>query len=410
MSLFKDKTLALVLAGGRGERLDPLTRERTKPSVPFGGKYRLIDFALSNLINSGIYSIYVLVQYKSQSLIEHIRTTWIKEGLLPQHFVTVVPPQMRKEERKDWYKGTADSVYQNINLIYDLKPNYVATFGADHIYRMNIKEMLNYHIRKKAKLTVSVIPVLGKEASGFGIVSVSPEGKITDFREKPQIILKNRNKKVYVSMGNYIFNADFLISILEEDAKRDTAHDFGRDIIPLALNYREDVYAYDFSTNRIPSLKRYEAKYYWRDVGTIFSYWQANMDLLGEKPLLDLNNQSWPIYASNLHCPPAYLLNSEIENSLICEGTRIYKSCIKNSIIGRGVVVEENSQITDSIVADFTYIGKKSTIKRAIIDRFNTLPKNSKIQTDKVTACKDYYVDPSGIVVIPRGRRKLLYF
>ncbi|MDD5583609.1 MAG: sugar phosphate nucleotidyltransferase, partial [Candidatus Omnitrophica bacterium] len=214
MAQVKEEILAMVMAGGRGERLYPLTLERTKPSVPFGGKYRIIDFALSNLINSGIYSIYVLVQYKSQSLIEHIRTTWIREGVLPRHFITLVPPQMRGT--KEWYRGTADSIYQNINLIYDFKPRFVAIFGGDHIYRMNIKDMVDYHLRKKAKLTVAVIPVAAKEAYQFGVVDVDSSFKIKKFREKPSL---DHSKTVYASMGNYIFDTDFLMETLNEDAQ-----------------------------------------------------------------------------------------------------------------------------------------------------------------------------------------------
>jgi glucose-1-phosphate adenylyltransferase len=402
-NISNNSILALVLAGGRGERLYPLTLERTKPSVPFGGKYRIIDFALSNLINSGIYSIYVLVQYKSQSLIEHIRTTWIKEGLISKHFITVVPPQMRREDLKEWYRGTADSVYQNINLIYDFKPSLVAIFGADHIYRMNIREMIDYHLKKKAQVTISVIPLKAKEAYQFGVVEVDRSFRIKKFKEKPLI---SSNKTVFVSMGNYIFNTDLLIQVLEEDAKKNTSHDFGKDIIPQLVKRKVRIFAYDFSKNKIPSLKEYEAKYYWQDVGTIFSYWKANMDLLGERPKIDLNNPSWPIYASSLSCSPAYTVNSQIENSFICEGTKIFSSRIKNSIIGRRVEIF-NSFIEDSIVMDFTHIEEGCWIRKTIIDRFNTIPKNTKIGYRKNIDKKNYYLDPSGIVVVKRGSRTL---
>ncbi|HIE35925.1 MAG TPA: glucose-1-phosphate adenylyltransferase [Candidatus Omnitrophica bacterium] len=400
---FNGSILALVLAGGRGERLYPLTLERTKPSVPFGGKYRIIDFALSNLINSGIYSIYVLVQYKSQSLIEHIRTTWIKEGLIPKHFITVVPPQMRREDLKEWYRGTADSVYQNINLIYDFKPRLVAIFGGDHTYRMNIRDMVEYHLEKKAQITISVTPVEAKVAYQFGIVEVDKNFKIKVFKEKPFF---TSSKVVFASMGNYIFNTDLLVEILEEDAKRDTSHDFGKDIIPQLVKKRARIFAYDFSKNRIPSLKEYEAMYYWQDVGTISSYWKANMDLLGERPKIDLNNPSWPIYASHLNCSPAYTINSRIENSLICEGAKIFSSRIKNSIIGRGVEIF-NSLIEDSIVMDFTRIEESCKVRKTIIDRFNFISKKTKIGYKKESDKRDYYLDSSGIVVVKRGSRIL---
>lgn len=402
----KKDVLAMVMAGGVGKRLYPLTLERTKPSVPFGGKYRIIDFALSNFINSGIYSIYVLVQYKSQSLIEHIRTTWIKAGLLPRHFITVVPPQMRKEEVSVWYRGTADSVYQNINLIYDFKPRQVAIFGGDHVYRMNIKDMVDYHRKNKAQLTIAVTPIKASQASEFGIVDVSENFRVKGFREKPSDL---KGDNVFASMGNYIFDTDFLIKTLEEDAKRDTSHDFGKDIVPQLLNEKGvKIFAYDFSQNRIPGLKKHEVKYYWKDVGTISSYWEANMDLLGAQPKLDLDNQDWPIYASNLNCPPSYLVDSQIENSFVCEGARVHNSKVTNSILGRGVEVRD-SVIEDSIIMDFAHIDKSCNIKKAIIDRFNVLPKRTKIGYNHQEDSKKYHLDTDGITVVKRGSRKLFY-
>jgi glucose-1-phosphate adenylyltransferase len=405
MKVIKEEVLAMVMAGGRGERLYPLTLDRTKPSVPFGGKYRIIDFALSNLVNSGIYSIYVLVQYKSQSLIEHIRTTWSKGGMLSKHFITVVPPQMRKKQ--EWYRGTADSVYQNINLMYDFKPRLVAIFAGDHIYRMNIKEMVDYHLRKKSQLTVSVMPMESKYSSQFGIADIDEQGRLKDFEEKPVISSK---KNIFASMGNYIFDTDFLIDVLEKDAKRETNHDFGKDIIPYLVKKKAKVYAYDFSKNRIPERKNYEAKYYWRDVGNLSSYWQANMDILGSKPKLALENHAWPIYASNLDCPPAYLSDSEVENSLISEGAVVCGAKIKNSILGRAVKVETNCVIEDSIIMDFTHIKKYSHIKRSIIDRFSVLAENTRIGYYRDKDRKNYYLDSSGIVVVERGSRKAFYY
>lgn len=406
MSGLKESVLALVLAGGKGERLHPLTLERTKPSVPFGGKYRIIDFALSNLVNSEIYSIYVLVQYKSQSLIEHIRTTWQKGGVLPQHFITVVPPQMRRKEIRDWYRGTADSVYQNINLIYDFKPKIVAIFGGDHIYRMDIKHMIDFHLRKKAQLTISVIPVKGSQASKFGVVKFDEKLKVKDFREKPS---SSGNKLIFASMGNYIFDADILIQTLEEVVKKSTTYDFGRDIIPYLVEKCARVFAYDFSKNRVPSLKKYEESFYWRDVGTIESYWQANMDLLGRHPKLDLDNQDWPIYASDLDSPPAYIIDSTVDNSLIGEGARIYGARIKNSIIGRSIKIEENCEIKDSIIMDFVLIKSNSKIKKTIVDRFNLIEKNTTIGFDSQVDSKKYFFDASGVVILKRGSRKAFY-
>lgn len=403
MKRSREDILGMVMAGGIGTRLHPLTQERTKPSVPFGGKYRIIDFALSNFINSDIYSIYVLVQYKSQSLIEHIRTTWRQQGVLSKHFITVVPPQMRRE--KEWYRGTADSIHQNINLIYDFKPQLVAIFGGDHVYRMNIKDMIDYHIRKKSDLTIAVTPIPAKSASEFGVLSVDDKGRVTKFQEKPVLTGDNT---VLASMGNYIFNANFLIETLEKSAATD--HDFGKDIIPSIIDKKGAVYAYDFSQNRIPNLQKYESQYYWRDVGTILSYWQAHMDLLGHEPKLDLNNQSWPIYASNLNSPPAYISDSHIDNSLICEGSYVCNAVIKNSILGRSVKVEDGCVIEDSIIMDYTHIKKFSSIKRTIVDRFNVINRNTKIGYDLKEDKENFFVSPEGIVVVGRGSRKTFYF
>lgn len=401
MQKFREEILSMVMAGGRGQRLYPLTLERTKPSVPFGGKYRIIDFALSNLINSKIYSIYVLVQYKSQSLIEHIRTTWSKEGLLSKHFITVVPPQMRKEE--EWYRGTADSIYQNINLIYDFKPRFVAIFSGDQVYRMNIKEMVDYHLRKKAKLTVAVIPIDAQYANQFGIIDFDENSRIKRFREKPAQKIKGQ---VYASMGNYIFNSDFLIEIMENNAlKNTTNHDFGKDIIPSLIKKGTGVYAYDFSLNKIPSLKKYESRFYWQDVGTISSYWNSNMDILGTQPKLNLHNEEWPIYASHLNLSPAYIDSSDVKNSLICEGSEIYGATIKNSIVGRGVKIEPGCVIEDSIIMDSTQIKKSSLLKKAIIDRFNIIEANSHIYDGVKIDPSQFYVDESKIIIRKRAAR-----
>lgn len=400
---YKDNILAFVLAGGKGERLNPLTEERTKPSVPFGGKYRIIDFSLSNLVNSNIYSIYVLVQYKSQSLIEHIRTSWRKFGVLPNHFITVVPPQMRREKSSNWYRGIADSIYHNINLIYDFKPRLVAIFSGDHIYRMNIREMVDYHIRKKAQLTVSVIPIEAEEACQFGVASVDQDLRIIKFKEKPSA---SKSETVFASMGNYIFDSNFLIEVLNKRVAKRNVRDFGHDIIPYLVRKNKNIFAYDFSKNKIPFLGRQEMKYYWRDVGSILAYWQANMDLLGQKPKFDLDNKRWPIYATSLDYPPAYATNSEIENSLICEGTRVLGSKIKNSILGRSVIIEPGCIIEDSIIMDSTHIRGSCIIKKAIVDRFNTIAKNTRIG-HSVDSNSNCYYDPSGIAVVSRGSRQV---
>ncbi|MBU1112495.1 MAG: glucose-1-phosphate adenylyltransferase [Candidatus Omnitrophica bacterium] len=398
----RDNVLAFVLAGGKGRRLFPLTEERTKPSVSFGGKYRIIDFTLSNLVNSGIYSIYVLVQYKSQSLIEHIRTSWRKFGVLPKHFITVVPPQMRKEAVGEWYRGTADSINHNINLIHDFKPRFVVVLGGDHVYRMNIKEMIDYHIRKKAQCTIAVTPAHSSQSYQLGIADVDSNFRIKKFREKPSFSGK---KMIFASMGNYVFNSDFLVDLLSTKP----LSDFGRDVIPYLAKRKDGVFAYDFSKNKIPSLKEYEAAYYWKDIGTISSYWQANMDLLGKQPIFDLDNRQWPIYASDFDCPPVYTAASRIENTLLSEGARVCGSEIRNSILGRSVTVDEGCFIEDSIIMDFTHVKKSSKIRKAIIDRFNTIEPKTSIGYNAKSDSRQYHLDPSGIVVVKRGSRDVSY-
>lgn len=396
----------MVMAGGKGERLNPLTLERSKPSVPFGGKYRIIDFALSNFINSGMFSIYVLVQYKSQSLIEHIRTTWTKAGVIPYHFITVVPPQMRREGIKDWYRGTADAIYQNINLIYDFKPRFVAIFGGDHIYRMDVEQMVDFHIKKKAHLTISTIPVKSCEAEHFGILDFDSNSRIKNFIEKPHL---SGNEPVHASMGNYIFDADVLIRTLEEVTEQESLFDFGKDIIPHLIKKHAKVFAYDFSKNRIPGVKQYEEQSYWRDVGTIESYWRANMDLLGDKSKLNLDNLHWPIRASRIDNAPAYVSHSVVENSFVSEGAKILGAKIKNSIIGRAVRIEPGCEIEDSIIMDFSVIQRGSRVKKAIIDRFNKIDSNHSIGYDHKKDAKRYHFDDSGITVVKRASRKMSF-
>ncbi|MBN2484169.1 MAG: glucose-1-phosphate adenylyltransferase [Candidatus Omnitrophica bacterium] len=405
MNIPESNILALVLAGGKGTRLDPLTAERTKPSVPFGGKYRIIDFALSNFVNSGIYSIYLLVQYKSQSLIEHIRTAWSVAGMPSKHFLTVVPPQMRMEDVKEWYRGTADSVYQNINLIYDFKPTIVAVFSGDHVYRMDIRQMIESHYARRADLTIATVPLTKGEERHFGVLETDRKAQVISFKEKPE---KLGEGNFYVSMGNYIFNTDVLVQALEENAHKETSHDFGKDVIPALLKRGANIYAYDCSCNLIPGLKPYEERFYWKDVGTIESYWKAHMDLLTGEPRLDLNNRDWPIYGVRLHCPPALIDNSNITNSMICEGSKIVSSTVKNSILGRSVTIEPGCHIEDSIILDFTHIGAASKITRTIVDRFNTIEKGTHI--GGTAGCGPYHQDPSGIVVVRRGSRKSYYF
>ncbi len=399
------RILAFIMAGGKGERLHPLTRERSKPAVPFGGRYRVIDFVLSNFVNSGILSLYVLVQYKSQSLIEHLRLAWRGSGLLADHFVTVVPPQMRMGEM--WYRGTADAVLQNLHLVEDFAPDLVAIFGADHVYRMDVNQMVAFHCARGAQVTVAALPVPVDQASGFGIVEVDGEERIVSFEEKPAgpRPIPGRPDRAYASMGNYLFSRDTLVEALLEDARRSTDHDFGRTIIPELFPHGR-VFAYDFQANEVPGLKPYEEPGYWRDIGTIESYWQAHMDLLGETPRLDLDNAAWPVLAARYHGPPARILGGQIENAQVGEGSLIRHATVRNSILGRGVQVDEECVIDGSIVMDGTRVGKGSRLRRAIVDRFNRLERGTTIGEDPEEDTRRYHVDRSGITVVPRGGRR----
>ena len=402
------KVLGMIMAGGKGERLFPLTKERSKPAVPFGGRYRIIDFVLSNFVNSNIFSSYILVQYLSQSLIEYLRVSWPTQGISKNHFLTVVPPQMRLGEI--WYRGTADSIRQNISLINDFEPDLIAIFGADHIYRMDISKMIDFHIKNNADVTVSANVVSLKEAKSFGVMAVDDKNRIVSFDEKPQNpkCIPGQPKKAYVSMGNYIFSKNVLLKILQQKCCDIPSLDFGKNILPVILNqYR--TFAYDFPSEKLPGVKPYEEQGYWRDVGTIHAYWQANMDLLGEKPRFDLNNPLWPINTSVHNMPPTAYIGGQIINSTLSNGCRIHnKTIIKNSVLASNIIVEDGAVIEDSVIMDSCTIGKGCHIKKAIIDRFNTIPDKMTIGLDKESDAQNFYIDPSGIVIIPRGRTKFL--
>lgn len=402
------KVLAIVLAGGKGERLYPMTHERSKPAVPFGGKYRIIDFVLSNLVNSGIHSIYILVQYMSQSLIEYLRGSWRTVGLTREQFITVVPPQMRLGNM--WFKGTADAVRQNLNLIRDFDPDIVVVFGADHIYRMDVGQMISQHIERGADLSVATIPVPIKQASGFGIVDVDSKGRITGFTEKPPEPKPMPGNPTHAlsSMGNYVFNADVLVKLLEDEAHRDPEldFDFGKSILP-KVHGKLKAYAYDFSTNVLPGVKSYEEPGYWRDVGTITSYYQSNMDILGSRPKLNLNNRKWFIHSGRYDGPPAKILDGKLVNAIIGDGCFVRNATIKNSIIGRGVHIHDDAVIEDSIIMDFCKVRAGAKLKRVIVDRYNEIPSGETMGHDRAADEKKYFVDKSGIVVVARGKTKV---
>ncbi len=402
------KVLGMIMAGGKGERLYPLTKERSKPSVPFGGKYRIVDFVLSNFVNSGIFSSYVLVQYLSQSLIEYLRTTWRTEGLIPDHFLTCVPPQMRLGEI--WYRGTADAIRQNINLVRDFAPDLVAVFGADHIYRMDVRQMIDFHIKNKADVTVAANTVSIQEASSFGILGTDENHRIIQFDEKPQNPrhIPGNPKAAFASMGNYIFNTDVLLQVLQKRFCEVPALDFGKHILPKILTDHR-TFAYDFQSQVLPGAKPYEEQGYWRDVGTIESFWQTNMDLLGPKPKLDLDNPKWPINTTAFRMPPTKYLGGEVTNSMISNGCIIHpKAKIRNCVLASNVIVHDGAELEGCVIMDNCEIKAGAKLNKVIIDRFNTIPANQTIGLNQDADAQKYYIDPSGIVVIPRGKSKFL--
>jgi glucose-1-phosphate adenylyltransferase len=398
------KVIAFVLAGGRGERLFPLTAMRSKPAVPFGGRYRIVDFVLSNLINSHIYSIYLLVQYKSQSLIEHVRQNWILSPVVRDHFIAVVPPQMRTGP--EWFQGTADAVFQNVNLIRQHAPELVLVFGADHIYRMDIRQMIDFHIEKGAAVTVAARPVPLSEASAFGVIATDSNQRITGFQEKPKkpSPMPTNPDMAFVSMGNYIFNSDVLIEALGR-AQRKKQHDFGAHVIPSLVETKK-VFAYDFSTNVVPGSRPYEEAGYWRDVGTIAAFFEAHMDMLGLTPRFEPNNKLWPIHAGGHVGAAAKILKGDIRNSLIADGTLINGAKIRNSIIRSGVIIEKGVTVENSIVMDNVVLKKNCRLKNVIVDKLNTVEEGEQIGYNHETDRFRCHIDSSGIAILPRGGRK----
>ena len=397
------RVLAMIMAGGKGQRLMPLTEQRSKPAVPFAGTYRITDFVLSNFLNSGVLAMYVLVQYRSQSLIEHLRRAWRTGGPHRQSFITVVPPQMKG--RGKWYEGTADAIYQNINLIHDFAPGLVAVFGADHIYRMDIRQMIQFHLDHQADVTVAALPVPIQAAKGFGIMEVNEEHQIIGFEEKPKSPkpMPSNPEMAYSSMGNYIFNVDTLIRSLEHDASQPGSHDFGKDILPL-LTKTHRVLAYDFLKNVVPGIHPYEEWGYWRDVGTIDAYWQANMDVLGETPIFDLRNVNWPIQTDASLEPVASLVRTHIDDSMVGQGSLLVDTTITRSIIGRNVRIGEGSHIEECVILDGTIIGPKCRLRRVIADRFNVISAGTELGFSKPKDSPISPVGKSGLIVLPRGR------
>jgi glucose-1-phosphate adenylyltransferase len=396
----------MVLAGGRGTRLHPLTKDQAKPAVPFGGKYRIVDFVLSNLVNSGVYSTYVLTQFKSQSLLQHLRDTWQFGSLLPYQFIIPVPAQMRTPG-ETWYQGTADAIFQNIDLINQAGPDLVLVFSADHVYRMDVREMIEFHNAKEADVTVAAVPMSKSLASEFGVIEASPEGRIVQFHEKKADAptIPGDPDRIFASMGNYIFTADVLEQeLLADAANEQSSHDFGRDILP-SLVQRANIYAYDFQENRIPGDPP-NVLPYWRDVGTIDAFYEANMDLRAVIPDLNLYNHSWPLGSTREIDPPAkFVFDQEGRrghalNSIISSGCILSGGMVRDSVLGRGVRVHSGAVVEESVIFDNCDIGPGARVRRAILDKNAQVPEGEMIGYDIEKDRSRHFVSENGIVVV----------
>lgn len=403
------RVLSIVLAGGEGKRLLPLTLDRAKPAVPFGGHYRLIDFPLSNLANAGLLKVIVLTQYKSHSLGLHITQTWRLSNLLGD-FVTPVPAQMRRGPW--WFAGSADAVYQNLNIVSDERPDYILVFGADHIYRMDPRQMLEQHVATGAALTVAAIGVPAAEGGSFGIVEPGEGTKIARFIEKPSdpLGLANGREKLFASMGNYVFTASALVDALREDAQdANSRHDMGGDIVPRFVEVG-DAHFYDFSTNVVPGVTDNE-RGYWRDVGTLDSYYEASMDLVAVQPLFNLYNKSWPIYTAPPQLPPAKFVFEEpgragvAYDSIVSGGTIISGGTVRRSVVSPSVFVDQGALVEDAVVMDRAHIGEGAIVRRAIIDKDVVVAPGAHVGVEPELDASHFTISARGIVVIGKGEK-----
>ena len=401
--------LTMIMAGGEGSRLKPLTSDRTKPAVPFGGNYRIIDFVLSNFVNSGFMKIFVLTQFKSHSLLQHMREGWrVSSGIVKQ-FIDPVPAQMRIG--KKWYEGTADAIFQNMNLIDDEDPDQVCIFGGDHIYRMDVRQMLRFHSKRQAVLTVAAIRVPIQDAHHFGIIEVDEEWRMTGFIEKPESAPKTipgNPDYVLASMGNYIFERGPLVDELKKDSKdKNSDHDFGKNILPKMFP-EGNVFVYDFSQNFIPGLEE-EEKGYWKDVGTLDTYWEANMDLVGVHPHFNLYNKKWPVLTYIPPLPPAKFVHfSDLRtghaiNSMIGSGAIISGALVENSIVGYNVRIHSFAHVEHSVIMNNVNIGRGAKIKKTIIDKHVIIAPGAEIGYDLEADKKRFVVTENGVIVIPKG-------
>jgi glucose-1-phosphate adenylyltransferase len=404
------KVFGIVLAGGEGKRLMPLTKDRAKPAVPFAGHYRLIDFAISNLINSGLRQIVVLTQYKSHSLDRHVSQTWRLSGML-NAYVASAPAQQRLGKR--WFAGSADAIYQSLNLIRDESPDIVVVVGADHVYRMDFEQMVRAHIASGAGVTVSGIRQPKELANQFGVIQLDPDDptKISEFLEKPSEVpgLADSPDEVLVSMGNYVFNADVLMAAVTEDADHDDSdHDMGGDVIP-AFVERGDARVYDMSLNEVPG-SREQDRLYWRDVGSIDSFYDAHMDLISSDPIFNLYNAQWPIYLQQWNTPPAKFVSDasghpgRMADSIVSLGCMIQGGTVVGSVLSPGVHVLSGATVEQSVVFERCVIGEGATVHRAILDKGVRVAPGASIGVDAADdRARGYTVSPSGITVVAKG-------
>jgi glucose-1-phosphate adenylyltransferase len=402
------RVFSIVLAGGEGKRLAPLTADRAKPAVPFGGNYRLIDIALSNLVNAGLRKIVVLTQYKSHSLDRHIATTWALSPLLG-NYVTPVPAQMRRGPR--WFAGSADAIYQNLNLIYDERPEIIIVFGADHIYRMDPAQMVDQHVASGAGVTVAGIRTPIEQADQFGVIETAPDGKgIAAFREKPKdpVGLPDSPDEVFASMGNYVFTTEALVEAVTADAADEASnHDLGGNIIP-NLVASGDAAVYDFAANEVPGATDRD-RGYWRDVGTLDAYFDAHMDLISVHPIFNLYNLQWPILTLPAPLPPAKFVFDEPDrrghaiDSMVCPGVVISGGTARRSVLSPGSYLHSYAEVEDAILMHGVEVGRNAVVRRAIVDKNVKIAPDAKIGVDPEADRARFAVSPGGVVVIGKG-------